>query len=147
MPQQRWTGTLTSTPLRSSTRTAARPTAGALYSTVHVENSATFRLAVLPPSAAAGLAVDLNHDEKVGRWNFGSRRSLWMPVTACMNARCTASSFIQFDSGAVRLPTLPTRSALPSMRSCTVTPCCRASAARARSINRGKSIAHRWGGV
>src|SRR6266404_2413884 len=99
MPQQRWAGTLTSTPLRSSTRTAARPMAGALYSTLQVANSATLREAVRPPSAAAGLAVDLNHDENVGRWNVGSCRLRWIPATACMNARCRDSSFIQLDSG------------------------------------------------
>jgi len=38
-------------------------------------------------------------------------------------------------------------SVLPSIRSWNVTPLARASAARARSISRGKSTSHRCGGV
>jgi len=112
-----------------------------------VEDDALVGDAVKRAIEEAGFAVDLNHDENVGRWNFGSRRLRWIPATDCMKARCTASSFIQLDSGAVQLPSLPTRSALPSIRSCNVTPLRRASAARARSISRGKSTAHRCGGV
>ncbi len=74
-------------------------------------------------------------------------RSLWIPATACMNARWTASSLAQFESGAVRLPILPIRSVFPSIRSWKLTPRPRASDARTRSINRGKSTSHRCGGV
>ena len=41
MPQQRWAGSVTSTPFFSSTATAALPVAGSLYSTEHVVKSAT----------------------------------------------------------------------------------------------------------
>jgi hypothetical protein len=43
-----------------------------------------------------------------------------------MKARCTLTSFIQFDSGTVRLPSFPASSVLPRNRSCIVTPLVRA---------------------
>ncbi|PYO57689.1 MAG: hypothetical protein DMD83_07895 [Candidatus Rokuibacteriota bacterium] len=61
--------------------------------------------------------------------------------------RWTGTADIQFETGAVRLPSVPTRSVLPRNRSWSVTPLCRASADRARSIRRGKSTCQRWGGV
>ena len=123
IPQQRCSGSATSTPCRSRTRTAARPTAGWLYSTEQVANRATRGIAASPDRAAPGASAApgrdarwrrVNHRVNVSRWNFGRLRSLWMPATACTKARCTASSFAQFESGAVRLPSLPTRSVFPS---------------------------------
>ena len=78
MPQQRWlSGSATSTPLRSSTATAALPIAGALYSTLQVANSATLRVTVeaaVPLGATDrdvpagdGRARRRNHVENVGR--------------------------------------------------------------------------------
>jgi len=73
MPQQRWAGSDTSTPLRSSTATAALPVAGSLYSTVQVAKSAT-RLAA-GAAGPPGRRRASNQREKVSRWKAGSLRS------------------------------------------------------------------------
>ena len=113
MPQQPWAGSVTSTPLRSRTATAARPMAGALYSTLHVANSAIF----LAPRTTAVLGRELNQLEKVGRWKRGSLRLRWIPTIHCMKARCTPSSLSQLESGAPSEPSLPTSAVLPSILS------------------------------
>lgn len=144
MPQQRWAGRVTSTPFLSRTATAARPVAGSLYSTEHVAKKATRsragsrRGASLRPS---------NQREKVSRWKAGRFRLAWMPTVISMNFRFTHIAFIQFETGAVRLPSRSTSSVLPRKRSRSVTPFWRASAERARSMRRGKSTAQRCGGV
>ncbi len=142
MPQQRWAGSETFTPFRSSTATVALPVAGSLKSTLQVAKRAT---------RACGGKVEAfrrsNQAEKVSRWKRGSWRSLCMPTTACMSARCGGSENAQLETGAVMLPSFPTSSVFPRNRSWRVTPLAPASAERERSISRGKSTCQRWGGV
>ncbi len=70
-----------------------------------------------------------------------------MPITASINARGGPKEFAQLLSGAMAEPSAPTASTLPSQASCRVTPSSLARAALARSISRGKSMSHLWGGV
>jgi len=115
MPQQRCAGRVTSTPFFSSTATAAFPTAGSLYSTEQVAKRATRSREAGAPDAAFRRAS--NHAEKVWRWKSGSSRRAWMPTAISMNLRFTHTAFIQFETGAVRLPSRPTSSVLPRNRS------------------------------
>ena len=70
-----------------------------------------------------------------------------MPTTASSTARAGPNAFAQLVSGAVAQPRAPTASTLPSQASWRVTPSALARAALARSIRRGKSMSHLWGGV
>ncbi len=54
-----------------------------------------------------------NQRENVSRWNAGSSRRAWIPTAISMNLRLTHTVFIQFEIGAVRLPSRPTSSVLP----------------------------------
>src|SRR5262245_18876409 len=86
MPQQRWAGSVTSTPFFSSTATAALPVAGSLYSTEHVAKSATRSRAGC--GRESGFRPS-NHRENVTRWNGGRLRWGWMPTAISMNLRFT----------------------------------------------------------
>jgi hypothetical protein len=61
--------------------------------------------------------------------------------------RAALFEFAKFASGAVADPNGPTVSIAPSQRSCRLTPSAFARTALARSISRGKSMSHSWGGV
>ena len=118
-----------------------RPIAGALYSTVHVANSATLRTdrgprSQRPPaagrpspgrSASAGLPRRRNHAENVGRWNAASSACDGCRRSTCMNARCTPARSSSWTAAPAGCRACPTRSVLPSIRSCRLTPLRRAS--------------------
>src|SRR4030095_6932437 len=71
MPQQRWAGSETSTPFRSSTATVALPVAGSLKLTLHVAKRATLAWG----GKEAGFRP-AHHAEKVPPWERGGRRAL-----------------------------------------------------------------------
>ncbi|HEX9202397.1 MAG TPA: heterodisulfide reductase-related iron-sulfur binding cluster [Vicinamibacteria bacterium] len=84
---------------------------------------------------------------KVLWWNVGRLRVRSIPATASRSARWGAKELAQLLRGAVAQPRVPTASTSPSQASCRLTPSARARAALARSMSRGKSMSHLWGGV